>query len=94
MGGKGSGYSNYRIPLSLTKEMRICLIKAMAKEDTSDDFPIALRMLRAGLILNGYMETQHLQSMYNRNNDKGHPLIDDKEVDFYIEKGLISDLAS
>lgn len=91
MGGPGSGSVNYRLPLSLTKEMRIALIKGMAAESTSDDFPIALRIFRAGEILYGLMGQPELASMYNRKNDKGEPLINDAEIDFLVKKELIED---
>lgn len=93
MGGPGSGntYNNYRIPLMLTREMRASLIKTMAAENSSDDFPIVLRMMRIGLIKTGFMGTQEIQSMYYRKNDRGQSLIDDNEIDFLIKEGLVQD---
>jgi len=80
LGGKGSGY---RLPLQLTKEMKMALDKLVVKFETPDDFPVALRVLRAGLLLYGGLDVEGLASMYHRRK------IDDDEVQFILEKGLV-----
>lgn len=80
MGGKGSGY---RLPLQLTKEMKMALDKLVVKFETPDDFPVALRVVRAGLLLYGCLDVEGLSSMYQRRK------IDDDEVQFLLGKGLV-----
>ena len=80
MGGKGSGY---RIPLTLTKEMRVALTKLAAQESSPTDFRQALKTMRVGMIVYEVLTSQDLQAMYLRN------LIDDDEAQFLIEKGLV-----
>ena len=80
MGGKGSGY---RIPLTLTREMRIALTKFAAQEESPTDFHLALRAMRVGLIVYGVLSEDDLRSMYHRK------LINNDEAQFLIEKGLV-----
>lgn len=82
MGGRGSGY---RIPLTLTKEMRIALTKLAAQEDSPTDFRQALKAMRVGMIIYGVLNPQDLQAMYRRG------LISDDEAQFLLEKGIVKD---
>jgi hypothetical protein len=81
LGGVGSGY---RLPLQLTKEMKMSLDKLVVKLETPNDFPVALRVFRAGLIAHGVLDEDGLRSMYLRKK------IDDAEAQFFIEKGLVN----
>ncbi len=75
----------YRIPLALTKEMRIALTKLAAQEDSPTDFRQALKAMRVGMIIYGVLSPKDLQAMYRRE------LIDDDEAQFLLEKGLVKD---
>ena len=82
MGGKGSGY---RLPLMLTKEMKMAFDKLIVKLETADDFPVALRVFRAGLIAYDVLDEDGLRAMYLRKK------IRDDEVMFLIENGFIKE---
>jgi len=79
---KGSGY---RLPLQLTKEMKIALVKAVAASGEADDFPVALKVFRAGLLIYDVIGEDEFQAMYLRG------IIKDDEVMFLMEKGLTKD---
>ena len=75
----------YRIPLTLTKEMRVGLTKMAASEDSPTDFRQALKAMRVGMIVYGVLKPKDLQSMYLRQ------LIDDDEAMFLLEKGVVKE---
>lgn len=82
MGGIGSGY---RLPLQLTKEMKMAMDKLVVELETPNDFPVALRVFRAGLILYGVLDVDALGSMFRRGK------IDDVEAQFLVDKCLVED---
>jgi len=86
MGGRGSGGGRgYTLPLQLTTEMKKSLDRLKVQLDDANDFPIALRIFRAGLIVYGVLDEQDMQTMYIRGK------ITDDEVQFLIEAGLCKD---
>lgn len=86
MGGKGSGGGRgYSLPLQLTKEMKVAHDRLKVQEDSADDFPIALKIYRAGLIVYGVLDESNLQKMYLRQK------VGDDEAQFLMEKGLTQD---
>ena len=86
MGGQGSGGNRgYRIPLQLTREMKLALDRLSVKLESADDFPIALRVFRAGLLVYGVLSEDELQAMYLRKK------VSDDEAMFLIEYGLVKD---
>ena len=86
MGGRGSGGGRgYSLPLSLTREMRIALTKLAAQESSDRDFLVALKAMRAGLIVYGVLNDDDLQAMYRRGK------VSDDEALFLMEAKLCKD---
>ena len=56
----------FRLPLQLTKEMKLALTKICAKLDSPSDFPIALRIFRVGLLVYEGLSTEEMRKMYLR----------------------------
>jgi len=82
VGGKGSGY---RLPLMLTKEMKMAFDKLVVQLEMADDFPVALRVFRAGLIAYDVLDEEGLRAMYLRQK------IRDDEAQFLIENGFVKE---
>lgn len=53
--------------------------------DSADDFPVGLKIFRAGLIAYGVLDGDALQSMYRRKK------VTDDEVMFLLEEGFVKD---
>ena len=82
MGGKGSGY---RLPLMLTKEMKMAFDKLVVQLEMADDFPVALRVFRAGLLAYDVLDEDGLRAMYLRKK------IHDDEAQFLMENGFVKE---
>ena len=78
----------YRLPLALTKEMKIAIDRIVVKEGVADDFPVALKVFRAGLLVYGGFTEKEIQEMYLRRK------ITNEEVNFLIDKSLVKDFRS
>ena len=86
MGGKGSGGGRgYSLPLQLTREMKIAFDKLKVQLESADDFPVALRVFRAGLIAYEVLDEDALQAMYVRGK------VTADEAQFLIEAELCKD---
>ena len=75
----------FRLPLMLTREMKLASDRLNVRMGEPMDFAIALKVYRAGLLAYGVLEFQELQSMYQRGK------IGDDEALFLIEAGLTRD---
>ena len=82
MSSKREGNS-YRKTLALTKEMKMASDKLVVREHTPNNFPLALRSMRTGLLVLGALTEKDMEEIYKRKK-----VLDD-EIDFDLEKGLI-----
>jgi len=75
----------------LTKEMQKAKNRLTVLHDTELDFWVGLKVFRVGLIIYGVLPEKDIITMYYRKDKNGEKYIRDKEIDFYLDKGLLKE---